>query len=82
VAAGPETALERDDYQCVICGATRAELGRNPDVHHHPGQGVRSASGDDRRNAHYLENLVSLCIDCHRKAEFGHISRERLRESV
>jgi len=29
-----ETALERDEYMCQACGATRGELGRNPDVHH------------------------------------------------
>ncbi|UPM41679.1 HNH endonuclease [Halocatena salina] len=32
-----------------------------------------------KENAHQFENVVSLCIDCHRKADFGKISSARLR---
>ncbi|ACV47158.1 hypothetical protein Hmuk_1031 [Halomicrobium mukohataei DSM 12286] len=31
------------------------------------------------RDAHTLDNVVSLCPACHRRAEFGGISREELR---
>lgn len=75
-----ERALERDGYTCVVCGTSSEELGWNPDVHHIvPVRRFVETPVTTVRDAHYLENLVSLCIDCHRKAEFGHISRKRLR---
>ncbi|MDY6818517.1 MAG: HNH endonuclease [Halobacteriales archaeon] len=76
-------ALERDDYRCVICGTTSAELGRNPDVHHIVAVRAFIDSDDHRKaNAHTLDNVVSLCIDCHRKAEFGHLSTATLRAAI
>lgn len=73
-------ALERDDHSCVACGATKAELGRNPDVHHLvPVRAFAAADDRDVADAHTLENVVCLCPRCHRKAEFGTLSRERLR---
>lgn len=64
-----EKALERDGYECVICGKGPEELGKNPDVHHI--KPVRKF--DDVTNAHYLENLVCLCSTHHGKAEAGKI---------
>ena len=76
-------ALERDDHECVICGTGREELGRNPDVHHVvPVRAFVEAPATTEADAHYLENVVSLCPSCHRKAEFGHIPRERLEAAV
>jgi 5-methylcytosine-specific restriction endonuclease McrA len=78
-----ERALERDDYSCVVCGTSSEELGRNPDVHHVvPVRAFVEHPVTTERDAHYLENVVSLCVACHRKAEFGHISRERLEAAV
>jgi hypothetical protein len=78
-----QKALERDGFSCVVCGATKEELGRNPDVHHLiPVRVFREADGHTVADAHYLDNVVSLCPACHRKAEFGKISRETLREFV
>ncbi len=62
--------LERDDYECQNCGKGRAALGRNPDVHHI----VPVREFDDPVNAHFIENLVSLCPQCHAKAENGDIT--------
>lgn len=65
-------ALERDDYQCVLCGTPEEEMDRNPDVHHiTPVREFVESDEHDLRDAHELENVVSLCIDCHRKADFG-----------
>lgn len=76
-------ALERDGYRCVICGKTKAGMGRNPDVHHVvPVRAFVETPATTERDAHYLGNVVSLCIGCHRKAEFGRISRERLAAAV
>ena len=72
-------ALERDAYTCQHCGTTKEELGRNPDVHHIiPVRAFVEMPVMMVEDAHYLENLVSLCIPCHRKAEFGKISQEEL----
>ncbi|MFW6265850.1 MAG: HNH endonuclease [Halanaeroarchaeum sp.] len=32
-----------------------------------------------KEEAHFIENVVTLCPSCHRKAEFGTISKPRLR---
>lgn len=78
-----EKALERDGYRCVGCGATRTELGRNPDVHHIvPVRSFAKSEAHDTGAAHRLDNVVSHCISCHRKAEFGKISRETLRALI
>jgi 5-methylcytosine-specific restriction endonuclease McrA len=76
-----QAALERDDHQCVVCGATSEDLGRNPDVHHIvPVRAFAESEETTVEDAHYLDNVVSLCIDCHRKAEFGKIPSDRLRD--
>jgi len=77
------TALKRDGYGCVVCGRSKAEIGRNPDVHHITPVRVFAESDDhDIADAHELTNVVSLCIGCHRKAEFGQIEKARLRKIV
>lgn len=73
-------ALERDDHRCIVCGTTREELGRNPDVHHiRPVRAFAESEHHEVEDAHDLDNVVSLCIGCHRKAEFGKIGRDELR---
>jgi 5-methylcytosine-specific restriction endonuclease McrA len=73
-------ALDRDGHECVLCGTDAADLGRNPDVHHIVPVRVFAAAEDhDRRDAHTLDNVVTLCPGCHRKAEFGRIDRDELR---
>lgn len=72
-------ALERDGYECTHCGKSKEEIGRNPDVHHIvPVRVFAAARGFTKADAHYEENVVSLCIDCHRKADFGVIPKARL----
>lgn len=63
-------ARVRDEYQCRVCGKTKSEMGRNPDVHHV----TPIREFDDPRDAHRLENVLCLCRSCHRKAEAGSIS--------
>lgn len=72
-------ALERDDYECQVCGKTKAEIGRNPDVHHIvPVRVFAEAPDREMADAHFLDNVISLCIDCHRKADFGQLDQSRL----
>jgi predicted nucleic acid-binding Zn ribbon protein len=74
-------ALERDDGSCVVCDTDRDELGRNPDVHHLvPVRAYAESPDHDRDDAHFLDNVVCLCPSCHRRAEFGNIGGERLRD--
>ncbi|MFC6990357.1 HNH endonuclease [Haladaptatus sp. GCM10025707] len=73
-------ALKRDGYECKHCGTDTDDLGRNPDVHHIvPVRWFVESEKHSRTDAHTLQNVISLCPSCHRKAEFGHISRENLR---
>lgn len=60
-------ALQRDEYTCQRCSTDRDQLGRNPDVHHITP--VRTF--ENPRKAHTLENLISLCRDCHLTVERG-----------
>lgn len=76
-------ALDRDGYRCLVCGTSREEIGRNPDVHHIvPVRRFIESENHTREEAHRLENLVTLCIGCHRKADFGHIPASDLRALV
>jgi 5-methylcytosine-specific restriction endonuclease McrA len=75
-----EQALDRDDHACVLCGTDADELGRNPDVHHIvPVRLFAAMRALTVRDAHTLDNVVSLCPSCHRRAEFGRVSRAELR---
>ncbi|MFZ5857373.1 MAG: DEAD/DEAH box helicase [Chloroflexota bacterium] len=73
-----ERVRARDGFRCQICGLP--ENGRQHDVHHKipfrnfarspksPDLGAKS--GDFAlREAHRLDNLITLCPSCHRKAE-------------
>ena len=50
--------LERDGWRCQSCGSPR-----HLQVHHRP---FRSRLGDDT-----AENLITLCVDCHRSEHLG-----------
>lgn len=52
-------AFERDNGACQVCGRTKEDLGREPDVHHI----------DFSKDNHDLNNLVTLCSKHHREAE-------------
>lgn len=52
---------ERDDYTCQKCGDSAEELGQIPDCHHIKPE----HTFENRTDAHYKENLVLLCRECH-----------------
>jgi hypothetical protein len=60
-------ALERDKYTCQMCGITKKELGKNPDVHHIIA--FRRFGLERHEEANKLENLLSLCSTCHTTIE-------------
>ncbi|WP_436912079.1 HNH endonuclease [Halosimplex marinum] len=68
-------AFDRDDHRCQNCGKRREEIGREPDVHHI----TPIREFDDPQEAHSLDNVVTLCRNCHRLAESGEIPPEKLR---
>lgn len=76
-------ALERDDYACVLCGTDAEKLGQNPDVHHIIP--VRAFLYEPRltvADAHTLDNVCSLCVDCHRLVEHGGVETGILRAAI
>jgi len=82
-AKARDRALERDEYRCAVCSKPKSEIGRNPDVHHIiPVRIFAESSSHTIEDAHYLDNLISLCISCHRKAEFRKISKDGLKQRV
>jgi 5-methylcytosine-specific restriction endonuclease McrA len=60
-----ERARKRDNYTCQICGVHESDLRRFLDVHHK--KPFRLCS--DFYEANKLENLISLCAECHKQAE-------------
>lgn len=77
------TTLERDGYTCLLCGITKDEIGRNPDVHHIvPVRTFIEIPGADKADAHVPRNLVTLCVVCHRRADFGRPSKAELKRLV
>ena len=76
-----ERVRARDGYKCQVCGTPEADpssplrASRQHDVHHKvPFRSfVRSATSPDvalqRQQANRLDNLITLCPSCHKKAE-------------
>ncbi len=64
-----ERVRARDGFCCQVCG--RPETTRQHDVHHKiPFRMFRDAAGKiQREQANRLDNLVTLCPECHKKAE-------------
>lgn len=60
-------ARKRDDYTCQRCGKTQAENGKALDVHHI--RPFRKFGLEHYEEANHLDNLVSLCISCHKFVE-------------
>ena len=58
-----QRARQRDGYRCQLCGLP--EQGRVHDVHHK----VPFKSFSSALEANQLNNLVTLCPSCHRRAE-------------
>jgi DEAD/DEAH box helicase domain-containing protein len=72
-----ERVRARDGFRCQVCGraetipSTELRTSRQHDVHHKmPFRMFRDASGKiQREQANRLDNLVTLCPECHKKAE-------------
>lgn len=58
-----ERVRARDGYRCALCGAP--ETNRQHDVHHK----IPFRQFPNADQANRLENLITLCPSCHRKAE-------------
>ena len=72
-------ALERDGFRCRTCGASGDETMLH--VHHiRPFREYGYAPGENEqyRAANQLDNLVTLCAGCHRRAEAGQQTRSAL----
>lgn len=64
-----DAVRQRDGFSCQVCG--RPETDRQHDVHHKiPFRTFRDESGHVlREKANQLGNLLTLCQECHQKAE-------------
>ena len=72
---GQPAAVER---AADVIGVTKADLGRKPDVHHI----IPVREFADPEDAHTVDNLICLCVTCHRNADVGNISEAELRRLV
>ncbi len=83
-----QKALQRDDFRCRTCGAgpdldghEKTQSGKGLHVHHvRPFRdfGYVPGSNETYRQANRLENLITLCASCHRRAEEGQRARSAL----
>jgi DEAD/DEAH box helicase domain-containing protein len=74
-------ALERDGYRCRTCGANGGPGGITLHVHHiRPFRDYNYIPGvnENYLQANQVDNLVSLCPSCHRRAEAGQQTRSAL----
>lgn len=58
-------AKRRDKFTCQICGQIHRKSSRNIHVHHI----VPFRLFSDYKRANHIDNLISLCMSCHGKAE-------------
>ena len=57
--------LRRDRHCCRVCGTSKRDLGREPDVHH-----IRPFDDcPSWREANQTDNLICLCTSCHNRLE-------------
>jgi 5-methylcytosine-specific restriction endonuclease McrA len=74
-AGGPrEQALERDSYECQVCGMTNEEhertVGQALDVHHiRPRQAFVDDGVYDEERGDRLSILITMCRECHARWE-------------
>lgn len=68
--------LKRDSYKCQMCGTTPKKLGHDLDVHHI--KPIRIF--DEPEDANFLENLITVCRECHREIEGKVISPEQIKK--
>jgi DEAD/DEAH box helicase domain-containing protein len=64
-------ARERDGFRCAHCGAPELE-GREHDVHHRipfRSFGYTPGRNEEHLRANALENLTTLCAECHQRVE-------------
>lgn len=83
-----QKALQRDDYRCQTCGAgpdfvghDRPQSGLGLHVHHiRPFRdfGYVPEQNESYLQANRLDNLITLCASCHRRAEEGQRTRSAL----
>lgn len=73
-----QKALERDDYQCVVCGRDESDLRREPDVHHI----VPIREFDEPTEANSLSNLVTLCQKHHLQVEGWNLLPENVGRKI
>ncbi len=74
-----QLALERDNHRCRTCGASAEEFLLH--IHHiRPFReyGYIPGRNENYRLANQLDNLVTLCPSCHRRAEAGQQTRSAL----
>lgn len=70
-------ARKRDGYLCQSCGISQKEHGRTLDIHHiKPFKTFGYIPGENENylQANDLNNLVTLCMSCHRKLEAESLS--------
>jgi len=74
-----EKALERDDYECRVCGLTneKHQAAHDQSLHVHHIQPLRTF--DEAEEANNIENLVVLCQSCHKQWEGIPLQPERKR---
>lgn len=58
--------LDRDQFTCRVCGTEDNELDREPAVHHIT---PRSQFDGTPREMNALDNLITLCPECHGRFE-------------
>jgi 5-methylcytosine-specific restriction endonuclease McrA len=74
--AAKRLARIRDNNTCQICGKTKAQEGKNLSIHHK--WPFRLFGLNNHEMANKLSNLITVCNNCHKSAEFKSLSNESL----
>ena len=73
-----QTVLERDNFRCRTCGAAGSTLLHVHHIRPFREYGYMPGENENYRLANKVDNLITLCPSCHRRAEAGQQTRSAL----
>jgi hypothetical protein len=76
-----QKALKRDDYECQDCGMSVSQHERRFETSIHVHHIIPARKFEDYQKQNRTDNLITLCVDCHKKWEGLQLAPDRRNKS-